>query len=170
MFNALLKGIVMRSVVISLVVFSSAAFGATAEAKERCWPVNARLQTTFGACPADFSSPIGLCSSGTLKSWFERATTRFRATNAAYSAGLPDTEAATTLSYTGDLEISDRHGTILLADVGLSDMANGIFTELSRVKSATGRYAGVTGKLFITGYASADGSGFTGEVSGKICR
>lgn len=160
----------LLSLVLSLVPCAVFFFSVSnAEARDRCLPVRGKLRATFGPCPADFSSPIGLCSSGTLQG-FPSGNTRFRATNAAYSAGLPDTEAPTTLSYTGELELRDRHGKILFMDVGLNDSQNGIFTELSRVWSATGAYNGHYGALFITGHATNGGLSFEGEVRGKLCR
>jgi hypothetical protein len=146
------------------------SFAAPAYAKEHCLPIKAHLKTTFGPCPKDFESPIGLCSSGKLTGWFGTAMTRFRATNAAYSAGLPDTEAPTTLSYTGELEVVDYRGKILFREVGLNDSAHAIFSELSRLWSATGAYNGMVGRLFITGTASEDGLTFNAEVRGKLCR
>ena len=160
----------MRSTLFCVVLCSFSAVTATAaEAKDRCIYVTARLSATFGVCPADFTSPIGLCSAGTLRG-FPWANTRFRATNAAYSAGMPDTEAQTTLSYTGDLEVRDRWGTITFKDVGLNDSAAGVFSEIARVSAATGLYNGYSGTLHITGHAEDGGLTFAGDVRGKLCR
>ena len=108
------------SVGFLLVMVGSAS---NAFAHQRCFDVWSRLTTSFGACTDDFSSPLGLCSSGRLRGWDLSGNTRFRALSAAYSAGMPEVEAATTLSYSGDLEISTWQGTLRLKDVGLSDVA-----------------------------------------------
>jgi hypothetical protein len=159
----------MRSLLVCTFLFSAASFSTVAEAKDRCLPIKARLQSTFGACPKDFDSPVGLCSTGKLTGWFGTATTRFRVLNASYSADLRRPERAKTLSYTGDLEITDEHGTILLKEVGLSDTANKIFNELSRVSSAEGRYVGMVGRLFISGTVSKNGRTLNADVKGKLC-
>lgn len=161
-------GVAMRSMLFCAVLCSFVSV-AEAKDKERCLYVTAKLSASFGACPADFTSPLGLCSAGTLRG-FPWANTRFRATNAAYSAGMPDTEAQSTLSYTGELEVRDRWGTITFKDVGLNDSASAVFSEIARVSSATGVYKGYSGTLHITGHSEEGGLRFQGEVRGKLCR
>jgi hypothetical protein len=161
-------GVAMRSMLFCAVLCSFVSV-ADAKDKDRCLYVTAKLSATFGVCPADFSSPLGLCSAGTLRG-FPWANTRFRATNAAYSAGMPDTEAQTTLSYTGELEVRDRWGSLTFKDVGLNDSANAVFSEIARVSGATGLYKGYSGTLQITGRSAEGGLTFEGDVRGKLCR
>ena len=49
------------------------------------------------------------------------------------------------------------------------DQAAGKFTELDRVIAGTGLFANASGVLFISGDSYADGSGFDGRISGKLC-
>jgi hypothetical protein len=136
-------------------------------AETSCAPMLGVLNASAGACPADFSSPLGLCTTGQMFGVVS-GTTRFRATSAALSAGMPDAEAASSMSYAGELEVTTRFGVLKFSDVGLSDTANGIWTELARLRAGTGAYASSTGHLRIQGTIGSEGA-FHGEVRGQLC-
>ena len=85
------------------------------------------------------------------------------------STVTPASEPATTWSYAGELTITTRIGTLVLSDDGVLDTAAGIFTGLNRPVSGTGALEGVTGQLFMSGNVTGGGTGFDGQVTGRLC-
>jgi hypothetical protein len=154
-----------------LALLSAVLFAPAALAQGQCLPLLAQISVRYVPCPADFASPLGLCTAGTLRGpgRIVLGTTRFRALTASPGAGLSaDVVAPTTLSYAGDLELSLPWGVLMVRDVGLSDGAAATFTEMGQVVSGSGGLAGMTGNLFVSGSTRADG--FDGTVTGQLCR
>ena len=113
---------------------------------------------------------MGLCTKGEItEGGMLNGTTEFIALSVAPAAGMPGVEPDTTLSYSGLLTITTKHGTLLIRDVGVFDTARGVFSELERITEGTERFVNAKGTLFIYGPAAADGSGFTGSIRGDVC-
>jgi hypothetical protein len=85
--------------------------------------------------------------------------------------GLP-TNDPTTFSFTSDITITTHHGELKARQVNVFDNGTGLGTGLARIDPAasTGRFAGATGYLFLSGRTTSF-SPFTVELelSGKIC-
>lgn len=154
-----------------LALLSAVLVAPAAAAQGACVPLLAQISVRYVPCPADFASPLGLCTAGTLRApgGFVLGTTRFRALTASPGAGLsPDVVASTTLSYAGDLELTLSWGVLMVRDVGLSDGAAATFTEMGQVVSSSGGLAGFGGNLFVSGRTQAEG--FDGTLTGQLCR
>ena len=144
------------------------ASGGTSAATPLCLPVHTRIEASFVA--EGCSSPVGLCTAGTItEGGLLNGGTRFTALAAAPAAGMYGVEADSTLSYNGELIVTTRHGVLEISDVGVFDQAAGKFTELDRVIAGTGMFENASGVLFISGDSYADGSGFDGRISGELC-
>lgn len=127
---------------------------------QRCTAVHTAIVTSYSQNP-DCTSPVGVCTDGTIASGDFAGTTQFAATAARASAS-PDTTF-----YVGDLVITTPSGTITLRDNGLLNSATGFYLEMQDVLSGTGAYQGHTGMLISQGMATA--TGFEGVLSGSIC-
>lgn len=145
-------------------------------ATTRCFSAHATIHATID--PTGCTSPVGLCTSGVVRSegrGFLRGTTHFTATGLGgapvgeASIVFPPAEPATTWSYSGDLELTTPFGNLSIADVGVLDTAHGTFTELERIAGGTGRLDHATGNLFIYGNTTPDGMGFDGTIRGRVC-
>jgi hypothetical protein len=140
---------------------------------EACFPLLGNLRVTFVA--QGCTSPVGMCTTGVYRSAFVSGTTSFRATGIGglpvgeTSIVTPPAEPNTTWSYSGELTITTRVGTLVFADVGVLDTVAGTFTELNRPVSGTGTFEGMTGRAFVSGTVTEDGNGFDGTVTGRIC-
>ena len=146
--------------VLAIGLFTSSALRAD-EDERACKPVHASIVTTLVACPADFASPVGLCTVGTVDSGVLKGTTRFRALSFDPATGM----------YTGELIITTRSGTVTLRDMGAITPAG--FFETEVVTSGTGRLKHATGVLTAQGSLTFSGLmlvGFSGTLSGEICR
>ena len=75
-----------------------------------------------------------------------------------------------TLTFTGQVEISTKKGTITTRSVGVFEagpLGNG--TQFDHIVSGTGDYADATGTLFFNVQSDESGANFFEEVSGQIC-
>lgn len=76
----------------------------------------------------------------------------------------------TTFSYTGDLVITTKDGTLTTRSVGVFESVPfGIGTQFDRVIDGTGAFRGVTGFLFFNFQANADLTHFTSTIAGELC-
>ncbi len=127
------------------------------QASTRCKPVRADQRVT-----ASTTSPTttGVITNGGILNG---------TTSAMFTSGLTPTPDPTTFSYTAALTIVTNTGTLTASDVGLFDVARGVFTDIARISGGTGDFAGASGTLFITG-TTADGVNFDDEITGTICR
>ncbi len=154
----------------ALLLFAALSFTESSQATDGpgCIPIRASIEARFFT--AGCLSPVGLCTAGEItRGGLLNGTTEFTALGIAVAAGMPGIEPDTTLSYHGVLTITTKHGTLEISDVGVFDQVTGVFSELDRVVSGTGRFETASGTLFIYGDAFADGSGFTGSIAGEVC-
>ena len=134
----------------------------------RCIPIRATIEArlfTTGCL-----SPVGLCTAGEItEGGLLNGTTEFTALGIGVAAGMPGIEPDATLSYHGTLIVTTKYGTLEISDVGVFDQVVGVFSELDRVVSGTGRFERANGTLFIYGDAFPDGTGFLGTIKGRLC-
>jgi len=145
--------------VLTLAIASSVTRAALAD---DCRPIRTHIETGVAACDADFASPIGLCTTGTIDSGPLAGTTRFRALTF-----VPAGNSPFVFHYTGQLEITTRSGTVRINDFGVINMQADVFAELDKVTGGTGRFAGATGTLVSQG--TAVNGAFSGSLVGAIC-
>jgi hypothetical protein len=151
----------MRIPIAMFVLGAGALAASSAVADEHgCKPVDATIVTSFVACPADFQSPVGLCTQGTIDSGPLKGTTLFRAMTL-----VPG--SADTMLYTGELRITTKHGTVTLKDAGVLDAASGRYFEAQTVVGGTRQFEHVSGLLTSQGFDV--GTGFVGTLTGAIC-
>lgn len=82
-----------------------------------------------------------------------RGTTYFKGE---FSAPFP-ASAPTFRSYTGSFEYTTQHGTLTMAEMGMTDPPtsnpeSGVVNAFQRIVSGTGDFAGATGYLFVSGF------------------
>jgi hypothetical protein len=138
-------------------------------ADSSCRTVRGTINSVFTS--QNCTSPIGLCTVGTITgSGLLDGNTTFVAQGEAPSAGMPGIEPAANLSYSGQLTIVARRGTLVTNDLGVLDAAHLAFTEMERPSSGTGVFAnpGNTA-FFISGSIVDNGQGFQGDLSGIAC-
>lgn len=137
-------------------------------ADNRCHRVHGTTNSLFTA--ENCSSPVGLCTAGAVTGGGPLdGATMFLALDVAPSAGMPAVEPAANLSFSGQLTITAKHGTLITRDLGVVDAVNGSFTELERPTSGTGMFTNPSNDFFISGIVTAGGNGFQGTISGTLC-
>ena len=162
----LILGLVLFAVVLPMKQ-SGAAFKVLAD--DRCRPVRGTIRSLFTT--QNCNSPIGLCTTGAITGGGPLdGATSFTALDAAPSAGLPAVEPAANLSYSGQVTIVAKRGTLVTSDLGVLDAAHLAFTEMERPISGTGAFANPgTNAFFISGSIVDNGQGFQGRLTGIIC-
>jgi hypothetical protein len=145
----------------------TAASSTTAEAAPRCYPVAARIVTQITT--ENCASPVMLCTKGKVIGGPLSGASAFTTLGVSPGAGLLPLVPATTLSYAGDLTITNGLGTIQLRDVGLLEQGTSRFTELDVIVGGTGSFTGATGRWFISGAVTGGGTGFDGLIVGDLC-
>lgn len=115
-------------------------------------------------------SPIGLCTSGTITGNHGVNGTTFFIGDSAAASPATAPNSAFTLSYSGTLVVTAAHGTLALRDTGIFDQFTGVFSSFDVVDpvNSTGKFAGVTGTLFIGGRTVA-GRFVTTVITGELC-
>ena len=138
-------------------------------ADDRCRPVRGTISSLFTT--QNCTSPVGLCTVGTITgSDLLDGNTSFVALDLAPSAGMSGVEPAANLSYSGQLTIVARQGTLVTNDLGVLDAAHLAFTEMERPSSGTGVFANPGNSVFfISGSIVDNGQGFQGDLSGITC-
>jgi hypothetical protein len=138
-------------------------------AHDRCRPVRGTINSLFTT--QNCTSPVGLCTTGTITgTGLLDGNTSFVALGEAPSAGMPGVEPAANLSYSGQLTIVARQGTLVTNDLGVLDAAHLAFTEMERPSSGTGVFANPGNTVFfISGSIVDNGQGFQGDLSGIAC-
>ena len=88
-----------------------------------------------------------------------------------FTSGVLATPDPTTVSYTEDFTVTTNRGVLITHDVGLFDFSTGVFTAMNRIDSnaSTGRFAGATGVLFISGKTTDGGATYKSNITGEIC-
>lgn len=113
------------------------------------------------------TSPVGLCTAGEFEGdLLLHGTTAFTADGLAPAAGMPGSEAATTLSYSGLLTITTSLGTLTTRDTGIFDTAAGLFSSRDVIVGGTGIFAGATGHLFFSGTGTTT---LESTALGEVC-
>src|SRR6266852_3336352 len=84
----------------------------------QCESINTQINSTFST---PCSSPIGICTTGTIASGLLKGTTSFTALS------LAPGPAPATAVYTGTLSITTNQGTLNISDVGVLDSTNNVF-------------------------------------------
>jgi hypothetical protein len=138
---------------------------APAEAEGRCHKIHA-TQTAV----ADFTE---FTTAGEIKSGLLKGTTKFTGDPASLtqitSSVFPLVETLTS-SYTGELEITTRKGTLTTRSVGVFEgVPFGVGVQFDRVIGGTGVFEGADGVLFFRFEADHTGGAFTSSVSGEVC-
>jgi hypothetical protein len=113
-------------------------------------------------------SEVGLCSAGTIASGLLRGSKEAVYHGFGASAGMPDIEPPSTLSYSGTSVFHTERGDLHTSSVGVLDTTRLVFTEISRVTSGSGRFTDATGNIFISGTIAADGTSFESRMTGEI--
>ncbi len=142
------------------VVAAALWLASPAWAEHLCSEIEGPIVTTYSF--AGCSSPVGICTTGTVQLPHETATTGFTALSVTQGP-TPDV-----MFYTGLLTITTRAGVLTLRDSGVLNTTNGTFFEVDEIVSGTKRYRNVTGALSSQGVAT--GTGFSGTIGGAICR
>ena len=106
---------------------------------------------------------------GNCQNWIAKGIKDGRLPGASPSAGMPNAEVPSTLSYSAVQVFHTERGDLFMSVVGVSDNARHVFTELARITGGTGRFTNATGNLFISGTLTPDGIGFQSKVTGEIC-
>jgi hypothetical protein len=139
--------------ILALGLVASSALRADEE--HACVQVQTSIVTSFIACPANFPSPVGLCTAGKVLSGLLQGDTLFRALSVNFSTGV----------YTGELVIKTRHGKVIINDTG--NLLPGQFIEKDVIVHGTGRFEDATGTLDSAGSQTI--FGFSGSLVGQIC-
>ena len=109
----------------------------------------------------------GACTSGVFTGdHLLNGTTFATGDGVAVSAGMPDAEPASTLSFDTIYTITTDDGSVSFNDTGVFDGAAGLFAERMVVISGTGVFSQATGHLFFTGTGTTS---FSADVTGEIC-
>jgi len=91
---------------------------------------------------------------------------------AVFTSMFTATPDPNTFSFTDDDSITTYHNGVLKThNVGIFDMARGLFTAIARIdpNTSTGNFAGATGVLYINGKTTDGGATFQAEITGEIC-
>lgn len=162
------KSLFVGAVTVLLVGASSQFPVPSATAHSRCHKLDDDAGIQGALAPDGCTSAVGLCTAGVfVGDGLLRGTTSLTADGLAPSAGMPLVEAASTLSYSGLLTITTRHGTITTRDTGIFDTAGtGLFASRDVVVGGTGIFEGATGHIFYTGTGVTK---FDARASGEIC-
>ncbi len=92
-------------------------------------------------------------------------------TQALFTSALTPTPDPSTFSYTDDYAVTSSKGVLKARNVGLFEVAAGLFSEIARIdpSTSTGRFAGATGVLYINGTTPDGGATFEAEITGEVC-
>jgi len=141
------------------------ARSAPAEADGRCRTIHA-TQTAV----ADFAE---FTTAGEITSGLLKGTSTFTGDQASL-AQITGTDSPPitplTSSYTGDLKITTRRGTLTTRSVGVFEgVPFGVGVQFDRVIEGTGAFEGAEGVLFFRFKADDTGAAFTSSVNGEVC-
>jgi hypothetical protein len=156
------------AMLVSAVLSAGIPFQAKAT---KCKPVKAHaisFLTTTGC-----TSPIGLCDTGTISGNLGlNGAIEFFTVDSTAPGPSTAPNPSTTLSYSGILEITTNHGTLITRDTGVFDTSTGTSTggfssAFATVIDGTGKYHGASGYLFFAG-KPVNGH-FETPISGELC-
>lgn len=164
----LTKPVGLVAILPLLGIAGSSAVTRETHADNRCHRVHGTINSVVTT--ENCTSPVGLCTAGTVTGGgpLDGATT-FQALDVAPAAGLGAVEPAANLSFSGQLTITAKRGTLVTRDLGVLDAVNGFFTELERPTSGTGVFTNPSHDFFISGVLTDNGDGFSSTISGTLC-
>lgn len=92
-------------------------------------------------------------------------------THAVFTSGFTPTSDSNTVSYTDDFTVTTNNGVLTAHNVGIFDVAAGVFSEIARIDPnvSTRNFAGATGVLYINGTTMDGGVTFQAAMTGEIC-
>lgn len=92
-------------------------------------------------------------------------------TQAVFTSMFTATPDLNTSSFTDDLTITTKNGVLKTHNVGIFDVATGLFSAIDRIdpNASTGDFVGATGVLYINGKTTDGGATFQAEITGEIC-
>ncbi len=92
-------------------------------------------------------------------------------TQAIFTSAFTPTPDPNTFSFTDDLSITTNTGVLKTHNVGIFDVATGLFSAINRIdpNASTGDFAEATGVLYINGKTTDGGATFQGKIAGEIC-
>jgi hypothetical protein len=149
----------MRLLSKTFAVLSIALLASWSAQADECKEVEAQITTSYFL--AGCTSPVGLCTAGTVGSGLLAGTTRFIVLT------LAPGPSAYELLYTGELVITTKSGSVTLRDYGVFNQATGQYFEMQNVVSGTRKFKNATGALTSSGLGST--TGFSGTLTGAIC-
>jgi hypothetical protein len=148
-----------------------AASAEAAELRSGCQSIRGSFSANLLAPEECEGSPVGFCSSGTLRGSISGGY------DFSMSTLTPSPEYDTTPSlnyYTGLSVISTSRGTLVGIDNGINDLApdtstSGRVVAMIPIVSGTGRFEGATGYLSIEGLANGAAGTVSGTYGGRLC-
>jgi hypothetical protein len=161
-----------RAAIVSIALSAvSSTVLASDDHGRKCKAVTAEIVAVQFA--QDCRSPVGLCTAGSIEGNLGlNGTTSF--VGDSIGAGLDTApDAPATLAFSGIVRITTaKDGTLTLRDTGVFNTAantptGGFFASFDRIESGTGRYAGATGSIFITG-KTVKGR-LVAQITGELC-
>lgn len=92
-------------------------------------------------------------------------------TQAVFTSAFTPTPAPNTFSFTDDLTITTHRGVLKTHNVGIFDVATGLFSAFNRIdpNTSTGDFSGATGVLYVNGRTTDGGATFQAETTGEVC-
>ncbi len=92
-------------------------------------------------------------------------------TQAMFTSNFTPTPDPNTVSFTDDLTLTTKRGVLKTHNVGIFDLAAGLFSAINRIdpNTSTGGFAGTTGVLYINGKTTDGGATFQAEITGEFC-
>ncbi len=108
-------------------------------------------------------------SNGTLSGTITQGGRLNGTTLEVFTSAITPTPDPNAFSLTNDYTVTTRRGVLKTHNVGIFDIALGVFTDFARIdpNASTGDFAGATGVLYINGRATDGGA--TAEITGEIC-
>ena len=108
---------------------------------------------------------------GTTSGTITQSGKLYGATQAVFTSALTPTPDPNTFSYTDDFTVTTNRGVLKTRNIGVFDVATGLFSEIARIdpNTSTGDFAGATGVLYVNGKTTDGGATFQAEITGEIC-
>lgn len=93
-------------------------------------------------------------------------------TQAMFTSMFAVTPDATTFSFTDDLTVTTERGVLKTHNVGIFNVARGVFSAINRIDStaSTGSFAGANGVLYVNGSTPDGGATIQAQITGEICQ
>ncbi len=139
----------MRGTILAML--ASLAVSGAASAAETCQQVSGTVDTSFTT--EGCTSPVGLCTTGTVSAGALSGTTSFTASSVEMRGRV--------LFFTGSFTVTTSSGTVTYDTSGALNLVTDRYVETFTATS------GASGHLFSTGFST--GTGFAGPIAGELC-